>query len=250
MQRLEDSSIERVAAAATDLGYAVIPSFDHGRFLMARIIPTTDKYDVRIRRSNSNGWYIDCEAIGHHSRELNDIDNIYHELDSLKDKIIHTYAKEKRVMQNTKPDIINDYEVIKTAEYTINKNLKVITDAMYTFTKDDAPAIILDDKDNAVFFYAGEDHSELSFVFKDGEDGKQFTFNGRSIDLISDFKQEYLLTISSLLTAAVNNWISKFADFKLKPEVDREETIEDMQASVRGTRILIKLICDIVAKHN
>lgn len=248
-QRLEDSSIERVSAVATELGYAVIPVLDRTRLLLLRLIPTTDKYDTRLRRSNSNGWYIDCEAIDYRSKELKDITDIFIELDSLKDKIIHAKAKEKKlIMQNTKPEFINDYETIKASEYVINKNLKVISDIMYKYTKEDSPSIIIDGNDK-VFFYAGEDHNELVFVIEDNEESKSFVFDDRKIDLISDFKLEYLTTISRLLGESVKKWISDFADFKVDPKVDREEVINEMEAATHGTRIMIKIISDIVSKY-
>lgn len=248
-QRLEDSSIERVSAVATELGYAIIPVFDHTRLLLLRLIPTTDKYDTRLRRSNSNGWYIDCEVIEYHSKELKDITDIFLELDSLKDKIIHVKAKEKRKMTiNTKPEFINDYETIKASEYVINKNLKVISDIMYKYTKEDSPSIIIDGNDK-VFFYAGEDHNELVFVIEDNDESKSFVFDDRKIDLISDFKLEYLTTISRLLGESVKKWISDFADFKVDPKADREEVINEMEAATHGTRIMIKIISDIVSKY-
>ena len=109
-------------------------------------------------------------------------------------------------MQNTKPEFINDYETIKASEYVINKNLKVISDIMYKYTKEDSPSIIIDGNDK-VFFYAGEDHNELVFVIEDNEESKSFTFDDRKIDLISDFKLEYLTTISRLLGESVKKWI-------------------------------------------
>lgn len=249
-QRLEDSSIERVSAVATELGYAVIPVFDHTRLLLLRLIPTTDKYDTRLRRSNSNGWYIDCEAIEYRSKELKDITDIFLELDSLKDKIIHAKSKEKQlIMQNTKPEFINDYETIKASEYVINKNLKVISDIMYKYTKEDSPSMIGGEGDDTVFFYAGEDHNELVFVIEDNEESKSFVFDDRKIDLISDFKLEYLTTISRLLGESVKKWISDFADFKVDPKADREEIINEMEAATHGTRIMIKIISDIVSKY-
>lgn len=174
-------------------------------------------------------------------------------------KILHTLvkkytvqleeAKEKKKMSiNTKPEFINDYETIKASEYVINKNLKVISDIMYKYTKDDSPSIIIDGNDK-VFFYAGEDHNELVFVIEDNEESKSFVFDDRKIDLISDFKLEYLTIISRLLGESVKKWISDFADFKVDPKADREEVINEMEAATHGTRIMIKIISDIVSKY-
>lgn len=174
-------------------------------------------------------------------------------------KILHTIVKKytvqseqskekKKMTINTKPEFINDYETIKASEYVINKNLKVISDIMYKYTKDDSPSIIIEG-DDTVFFYAGEDHNELVFVIEDGEESKSFVFDDRKIDLISDFKLEYLTTISRLLGESVKKWISDFADFKVDPKVDREEIINEMEAATHGTRIMIKIISDIVSKY-
>lgn len=174
-------------------------------------------------------------------------------------KILHTIvkkytvqsevSKEKKKMSiNTKPEFINDYETIKASEYVINKNLKVISDIMYKYTKEDSPSIIIDGNDK-VFFYAGEDHNELVFVIEDNDEGKSFVFDDRKIDLISDFKLEYLTTISRLLGESVKKWISDFADFKVDPKADREEIINEMEAATHGTRIMIKIISDIVSKY-
>lgn len=174
-------------------------------------------------------------------------------------KILHTIvkkytvqleqSKEKKKMSiNIKPEFINDYETIKASEYVINKNLKVISDIMHKYTKDDSPSIIIEG-DDTVFFYAGEDHNELVFVIEDGEESKSFVFDDRKIDLISDFKLEYLTTISRLLGESVKKWISDFADFKVDPKVDREEIINEMEAATHGTRIMIKIISDIVSKY-
>lgn len=174
-------------------------------------------------------------------------------------KILHTIVKKytvqselskekKKMTINTKPEFINDYETIKASEYVINKNLKVISDIMYKYTKDDSPSIIIEG-DDTVFFYAGEDHNELVFVIEDGEESKSFVFDDRKIDLISDFKLEYLTTISRLLGESVKKWISDFADFKVDPKADREEIINEMEAATHGTRIMIKIISDIVSKY-
>lgn len=174
-------------------------------------------------------------------------------------KILHTIVKKytvqseqskekKKMTINTKPEFINDYETIKASEYVINKNLKVISDIMHKYTKDDSPSIIIEG-DDTVFFYAGEDHNELVFVIEDGEESKSFVFDDRKIDLISDFKLEYLTTISRLLGESVKKWISDFADFKVDPKVDREEIINEMEAATHGTRIMIKIISDIVSKY-
>lgn len=174
-------------------------------------------------------------------------------------KILHTivkkytvqseHSKEKKKMTiNTKPEFINDYETIKASEYVINKNLKVISDIMHKYTKDDSPSIIIEG-DDTVFFYAGEDHNELVFVIEDNEESKSFVFDDRKIDLISDFKLEYLTTISRLLGESVKKWISDFADFKVDPKADREEIINEMEAATHGTRIMIKIISDIVSKY-
>lgn len=174
-------------------------------------------------------------------------------------KILHTIvkkytvqleqSKEKKKMSiSTKPEFINDYETIKASEYVINKNLKVISDIMYKYTKEDSPSIIIDGNDK-VFFYAGEDHNELVFVIEDNDESKSFVFDDRKIDLISDFKLEYLTTISRLLGESVKKWISDFADFKVDPKVDREEVINEMEAATHGTRIMIKIISDIVSKY-
>ena len=99
-------------------------------------------------------------------------------------KILHTIVKKytvqseqskekKKMTINTKPEFINDYETIKASEYVINKNLKVISDIMHKYTKDDSPSIIIEG-DDTVFFYAGEDHNELVFVIEDGEESKSF----------------------------------------------------------------------------
>lgn len=174
-------------------------------------------------------------------------------------KILHTLVKKytiqleqskekKKMTINTKPEFINDYETIKASEYVINKNLKVISDIMHKYTKDDSPSIIIEG-DDTVFFYAGEDHNELVFVIEDGEESKSFVFDDRKIDLISDFKLEYLTTISRLLGESVKNWIAKFSDFKVDPKADREEIINEMEAATHGTRIMIKIISDIVSKY-
>lgn len=174
-------------------------------------------------------------------------------------KILHTLvkkytvqleqSKEKKKMSiSTKPEFINDYETIKASEYVINKNLKVISDIMYKYTKEDSPSIIIDGNDK-VFFYAGEDHNELVFVIEDNDESKSFVFDDRKIDLISDFKLEYLTTISRLLGESVKKWISDFADFKVDPKADREEVINEMEAATHGTRIMIKIISDIVSKY-
>lgn len=174
-------------------------------------------------------------------------------------KILHTLVKKytiqleqskekKKMTISTKPEFINDYETIKASEYVINKNLKVISDIMYKYTKEDSPSIIIDGNDK-VFFYAGEDHNELVFVIEDNEEGKSFVFDDRKIDLISDFKLEYLTTISRLLGESVKKWISDFADFKVDPKADREEIINEMEAATHGTRIMIKIISDIVSKY-
>ena len=158
-------------------------------------------------------------------------------------------SKEKKKMTiSTKPEFINDYETIKASEYVINKNLKVISDIMYKYTKEDSPSIIIDGNDK-VFFYAGEDHNELVFVIEDNDEGKSFVFDDRKIDLISDFKLEYLTTISRLLGESVKKWISDFADFKVDPKADREEIVNEMEAATHGTRIMIKIISDIVSKY-
>ena len=174
-------------------------------------------------------------------------------------KILHTIVKKytvqleqskekKKMTISTKPEFINDYETIKASEYVINKNLKVISDIMYKYTKEDSPSIIIDGNDK-VFFYAGEDHNELVFVIEDNEESKSFVFDDRKIDLISDFKLEYLTTISRLLGESVKKWISDFADFKVDPKADREEIINEMEAATHGTRIMIKIISDIVSKY-
>lgn len=174
-------------------------------------------------------------------------------------KILHTIVKKyivqseqskekKKMTINTKPEFINDYETIKASEYVINKNLKVISDIMHKYTKDDSPSIIIEG-DDTVFFYAGEDHNELVFVIEDNEESKSFIFDDRKIDLISDFKLEYLTTISRLLGESVKKWISDFADFKVDPKADREEIINEMEAATHGTRIMIKIISDIVSKY-
>ncbi len=174
-------------------------------------------------------------------------------------KILHTLVKKytiqleevkekKKMSISTKPEFINDYETIKASEYVINKNLKVISDIMHKYTKDDSPSTIIEG-DDTVFFYAGEDHNELVFVIEDNEEGKSFVFDDRKIDLISDFKLEYLTTISRLLGESVKKWISDFADFKVDPKADREEIINEMEAATHGTRIMIKIISDIVSKY-
>lgn len=176
-------------------------------------------------------------------------------------KVLHTIVKKytvqleqskekKRMTISTKPEFINDYETIKASEYVINKNLKVISDIMYKYTKDDSPSILIGDKgNNMVIFYAGEDHNELVFVIEDNEESKSFVFDDRKIDLISDFKLEYLTTISKLLGESVKKWIGDFADFKVDPKADREEIVNEMEAATHGTRIMIKIISDIVSKY-
>lgn len=109
-------------------------------------------------------------------------------------------------------DFINDYKLMKSIEHSINDNLNIIVDAFYKYTKEDAPATLVDRYDAKVFFFAErEDSIELNFEFSIGNDVYNYTFTRRGIRLLDDYNKQAIIALSNLIGHTVKIWLDKYS---------------------------------------
>ena len=109
-------------------------------------------------------------------------------------------------------DFVNDYKLMKSIERSVNDNLKVITDAFYKYTKVDAPATIIADDNNTVFFFVEHENAlELNFEFFIVGDLYSYSYTNRGIRLLDEYNKQAVIALANLIERTVKVWLNKFS---------------------------------------
>ena len=156
--------------------------------------------------------------------------------------------KEMNLIQPVKLDLdfINDYKLMKSIERSINDNLKVITDAFYKYTKVDAPATIIADDNNKVFFFVEyEDSLELNLEFFTRGDLYSYSYTNRGIRLLDDYNKQAVMALANLIERTVKVWLNKFSS-----KEDFIEVSDRVLSAAENIKVMIGLMTRTIDVYN
>lgn len=143
-------------------------------------------------------------------------------------------------------DFINDYKLMKSIERSINDNLKVITDAFYKYTKVDAPATIIADDNNTVFFFVDHENAlELNFEFFIGGDLYSYSYTNRGIRLLDEYNKQAVMRLANLIERTVKVWLNKFSS-----KEDFIEVSDKVLSSAENIKVMIGLMARTIDIYN
>lgn len=143
-------------------------------------------------------------------------------------------------------DFVNDYKLMKSIERSVNDNLKVITDAFYKYTKVDAPATIIADDNNKVFFFAEHENAlELNFEFFTKGDLYSYSYTNRGIRLLDEYNKQAVLALANLIERTVKVWLNKFSS-----KEDFIEVSDIVLSSAENIKVMIGLMARTIDVYN
>lgn len=143
-------------------------------------------------------------------------------------------------------DFVNDYKLMKSIERSVNDNLKVITDAFYKYTKVDAPATIIADDNNKVFFFVEHENAlELNFEFFTRGDLYSYSYTNRGIRLLDEYNKQAVLALANLIERTVKVWLNKFSS-----KEDFIEVSDRVLSSAENIKVMIGLMARTIDVYN
>ena len=143
-------------------------------------------------------------------------------------------------------DFVNDYKLMKSIERSVNDNLKVITDAFYKYTKVAAPATIIADDNNTVFFFVEHEHAlELNFEFFIGGDLYSYSYTNRGIRLLDEYNKQAVIALANLIERTVKIWLNKFSS-----KEDFIEVSDRVLSSAENIKVMIGLMARTIDTYN
>lgn len=143
-------------------------------------------------------------------------------------------------------DFVNDYKLMKSIERSVNDNLKVITDAFYKYTKVDAPATIIADDNNKVFFFVEHENAlELNFEFFTRGDLYSYSYTNRGIRLLDEYNKQAVLALANLIERTVKVWLNKFSS-----KEDFIEVSDRVLSSAENIKVMIGLMARTIDIYN
>lgn len=143
-------------------------------------------------------------------------------------------------------DFVNDYKLMKSIERSVNDNLKVITDAFYKYTKVDAPATIIADDNNKVFFFVEHENAlELNFEFFIGGDLYSYSYTNRGIRLLDEYNKQAVMRLANLIERTVKVWLNKFSS-----KEDFIEVSDKVLSSAENIKVMIGLMARTIDVYN
>lgn len=147
---------------------------------------------------------------------------------------------------NLNLDFVNDYKLMKSIERSVNDNLKVITDAFYKYTKVDAPATIIADDNNKVFFFVEHGNAlELNFEFFIGGDLYSYSYTNRGIRLLDEYNKKAVIALANLIERTVKIWLNKFSS-----KEDFIEVSDRVLSSAENIKVMIGLMARTIDIYN
>lgn len=143
-------------------------------------------------------------------------------------------------------DFVNDYKLMKSIERSVNDNLKVITDTFYKYTKVDAPATIIADDNNKVFFFVEHENAlELNFEFFTKGDLYSYSYTNRGIRLLDEYNKQAVLALANLIERTVKVWLNKFSS-----KEDFIEVSDRVLSSAENIKVMIGLMARTIDVYN
>lgn len=143
-------------------------------------------------------------------------------------------------------DFVNDYKLMKSIERSVNDNLKVITDTFYKYTKVDAPATIIADDNNKVFFFVEHENAlELNFEFFIGGNLYSYSYTNRGIRLLDDYNKQAVMRLANLIERTVKVWLNKFSS-----KEDFIEVSDRVLSSAENIKVMIGLMARTIDIYN
>ena len=143
-------------------------------------------------------------------------------------------------------DFVNDYKLMKSIERSVNDNLKVITDAFYKYTKVDAPATIIADDNNTVFFFVEHENAlELNFEFFTRGDLYSYSYTNRGIRLLDEYNKQAVIALANLIERTVKVWLNKFSS-----KEDFIEVSDRVLSSAENIKVMIGLMARTIDVYN
>lgn len=143
-------------------------------------------------------------------------------------------------------DFVNDYKLMKSIERSVNDNLKVITDTFYKYTKVDAPATIIADDNNKVFFFVEHENAlELNFEFFTRGDLYSYSYTNRGIRLLDEYNKQAVIALANLIERTVKVWLNKFSS-----KEDFIEVSDRVLSSAENIKVMIGLMARTIDVYN